>query len=79
MNLDKAIVLVRKGSNQVYNTIPKSRKWLMMNSVVNAIGDCLPGFYIFKCERIKDDHIILCKVGTCTTMQTKAWMTSFLF
>jgi hypothetical protein len=30
-------------------------------------------------EWIKDDYIKLCKVGTCMAMQTKAWMTSFLF
>jgi len=40
----------------------------MMNYVVNATG-----------EWIKDDYIKLCKVGICMAMQTKAWMTFFLF
>jgi hypothetical protein len=51
----------------------------MVNCVVNVIGDCLPGFYMFRSERIRDDYIRLCKAGTCMAMQTKAWMTSFLF
>jgi hypothetical protein len=39
-----------------------------MNYVVDATS-----------ELIKDDYIKLCKVGTCMAMQTKAWMTSFLY
>lgn len=26
-----------------------------------------------------DDYINLCKQGTCMALQTKAWMTNFLF
>jgi len=50
-----------------------------VNCVVNIIGDCLPCFYIFRGDRIRDDYIKLCKTSTCMAMQTKAWMTSFLF
>jgi hypothetical protein len=71
--------LARRGSNQVYNTILKSREWLTGNFVINVVGDCLPGFYIFKGEWIRDDYSRLCKVGTCMAMQTKASMTSFHF
>jgi hypothetical protein len=45
----------------------------------NAAKNFLLGFYIFKGQWIMDDYIILCKACTCMTMQTKAWMTSFLF
>jgi hypothetical protein len=37
------------------------------------------GFYIFQGERIKDDYIKHCKFGTRMVVQTKTWMTSFLF
>jgi hypothetical protein len=37
------------------------------------------GFYIFRGERIKDDYIMHYKPITCMAIQTKAWMTSFLF
>jgi hypothetical protein len=30
-------------------------------------------------ERIKGDYIMHCKPGTCMVIQTKAWMTNFLF
>jgi len=50
-----------------------------MNCVVNATGDFLLGFYICRGQWIMDDNIILCKASTCMTVQTKAWMTSFLF
>jgi len=54
-------------------------EWIMVNYVVNATINYLPGFYIFKGGRIKDDYIKLCKVSTCMAMQTKTWMTFFLF
>jgi hypothetical protein len=63
----------------MYTTIPKSKEWLNVNYVVNVIGTSLPRFYIFKRERIRDDYIQLCKLGTCMAMQSKAWMTTFLF
>ncbi len=51
----------------------------MVNYVDNAKGDYLLGFYIFRCGQIKDDYMRLCKASTCMAMQTKAWMTPFLF
>jgi wobble nucleotide-excising tRNase len=42
---------------QVYNTILKSKEWMIVNCVVNAIRTTLPGFYKFKGERIRDYYI----------------------
>jgi hypothetical protein len=72
------MVLARRGSNVVYSTIPKSREWLTINCVVNVEGGVLPRFYIFKGERLQDDYIKFCKLGTCMAMQNKVSMTSFL-
>jgi hypothetical protein len=33
-----AKVLAKQGSQQVYNTIPKSKEWLIINYVVKASG-----------------------------------------
>jgi hypothetical protein len=74
-----AKVLTKRGSYQLYNTIPKSKEWLTINCVMNAVGGLIPIFYIFRGERIKDDYIKYCKFGTCMVGQTKAWMTNFLF
>jgi hypothetical protein len=62
----------------VYNTILKSRDWLMVNCVVNAIGTSLPRFYIFRGKRIRDDYIQHYKPITYMVMQLKTWMITFL-
>ncbi len=63
----------------MYNTIPKSKEWLIINCVVNAVGITLPRFHIFKRENIRDNYIQICKLRTCMAMQSKAWMITFLF
>jgi hypothetical protein len=71
--------LPRRGFNADYNTIPKSWEWLIVNCAVNAARGVLPSFYIFKGERLKDDYIRFCKLGTCMAMQKRVWMIAFLF
>jgi hypothetical protein len=63
----------------VYNTIPKSREWLIIKCVVNAVGTTLPRFHIFFKKSIRDNYIQICKLRTCMAMQSKAWMITFLF
>jgi hypothetical protein len=75
----KARVLAKQGSHQMYNTIHKSKEWLIINCVINVFGTLVPRFYIFKRERICDDYIQLCKLSISMAMQSKAWMTTFLF
>ncbi len=36
-------VLAKRGSRIVYNTIPKSQKWLMINCAINVDGSVLSG------------------------------------
>jgi hypothetical protein len=71
--------LARKGSNAIYNSIPKSWEWLIVNCVVNAAKSVIPGFYIFKGEKLRDDYIRFCKPCICMAMQKRTWMTTFLF
>jgi hypothetical protein len=42
---------------QVYNTIPKSMEWLIVNYVVNVTRTTLPRFYIFREKKIRNDYI----------------------
>jgi len=63
----------------MYNIIQKSKEWLIVNCVVNATGTTLLGFYIFRREKIHDNYILFCKPRTYMAMQSKAWMTTFLF
>ncbi len=75
----KARVPAKRGSHQVYNTIPKSKEWLIVNYVVNVVGITLLWFYIFRGKTKCDDYVQLCKLRACMAMQLKAWMTTFLF
>jgi hypothetical protein len=58
---------------------------MIVNCVVNAVGGVLPSFYIFKGERIKEDYIQQCKLGSYMAMQKKKMddmlfvQTNFLF
>jgi hypothetical protein len=63
----------------VYNIIPKSKEWLIANYVVSGARTTLLGFYIFRKEMIHEDYIQFCKLGIYMAMQSKAWMTTFLF
>jgi hypothetical protein len=58
-------MLAKIGSQQVYNTIPKSKEWLIITYAINDAWGFLLRFYIFKGERIKDNYIRNCKLGTC--------------
>jgi hypothetical protein len=57
-----ARVLAKRGSQRFYNTIPKLREWMTVNCAINAARGIHPGFYIFKCERIREDYIQECKL-----------------
>jgi hypothetical protein len=50
-----------------------------MCEIVNASGEYIPYFYIFKGKRMKKNYIERCEDGTSMAMQAKAWMTGFLF
>lgn len=60
-----AKVLVKKGSNAIYNTIPKSREWLTINYAINDVIANLLRFYIFKGERLQDNYIKVFKLRSC--------------
>jgi len=51
------MVMARRMSHIVYNIIPKSHEWLIVNCVVNVVRTILLGFYIFQGERMHDDYI----------------------
>jgi hypothetical protein len=49
-----------QGLCDVYNTIPKSWEWLIVNCVVNVGRTTLFVFYIFRGSRMLEDYIKLC-------------------
>jgi hypothetical protein len=46
---------------------------------MNVARGLILRFYILQGEKIRNDYIKHYKFGTCMAIQTKAWMTSFLF
>jgi hypothetical protein len=56
-----------------------SLRMVKYKNVVNAFGDFLLGFFIFKGERIKNDYIRNCKPQTSILMHNKTRMAFFLF
>ncbi len=47
---------------EVYNSIPKSKEWLIINCIANGAGEFMSSFYIFKGDHvICNNYIRLCK------------------
>lgn len=72
-------VLARRGSRNVSYILPKSREWLTILVCVNAIGQSIPSFYLFKGKKHLQNYIARCEPGACMAVQPHAWMTKELF
>ena len=65
-------VLAKKGARTMQTIAPGSRKWITVLSCVNAVGQCLPNFYIFKGVRnTNKNYTILCEEGATQGLQKK--------
>ena len=63
----------------MHRVLPNEREWLTNLTCVNAAGDHIPGFYIFRGKRLRSNYVIHCEDGAAMAMQTKAWMIATLF
>ena len=72
-------VWAKKGSRFVHRVLPNEREWLTNLTCVNAAGDHIPGFYVFRGKRLRSNYVIHYEDGAAMAMQTKAWMTATLF
>ena len=59
--------------------LPNDHEWLTVLTCINAVGDKILGFYIFRVKRMRDNYIRYCEDGAAIAMQTKAWMIQCLF
>ena len=73
------LVWAKKGCKSVHSLIPNNREWLTVLSCISASGDHIPGFYIFKGKRLKENYIVHCESKATQAMQPEGWMTAFLF
>ena len=74
-----AYVLAKTGSRSVHQVIPDEREWLTVLTCINAAGQSIPSFYIFRGKRFRRNYIQHCEEGSTMAMSNKAWMTAFLF
>jgi len=63
--------MARWGLQDVYNTIPNSWEWLIINCVINVASVAFHAFYIFKGSRMWKGYIKLCRLETCMEMYKK--------
>ena len=73
------LVFAQRGSKSVHTIIPNSKEHLTVLLCVNAIGDHVPNFYIFKRKRKSRNYIIRCEPEAVFAMQQNGWMIAFLF
>jgi hypothetical protein len=74
-----AYVLAKRGSHVVHSVIPNKQEWLTVLTCINASGQYIPNFYIFKGMHMRHNYIRRCESGATMAMSRKAWMTGFLF
>ena len=72
------LVFAQRGTRSVHSILPNSKEHLTVLTCVNAVGQFIPNFYIFKGKRNKN-YILKCEPGACMAIQANGWMTAFLF
>jgi len=73
-------VIAKRVCRSIHKVITDYREWITVVSCINARGEALPNFYVFKCKRKTRNY--LKKTGeknAIQVIQIKAWMTCDLF
>ena len=73
-------VFAPRGTRSVHLFTPNDqREWISVLTCINASGEIIPNYYIFKGLRIRRDYIALCEDGATFDMQKKGWVDSYQF
>jgi len=73
-------VIAKRGCRSVHKVTPDHREWITVVSCINARGEALPNFYVFKGKRKTRNYLTKTREkNAAQAMQTKAWMTKDLF
>ena len=72
-------VFAAKGTRSVHSMIPNEREWLSVLTTINANGDTISNFYIFKGIRPRGNYLALCESGATYGMQKKGWVDAYQF
>jgi hypothetical protein len=63
----------------VQTVVPNQREWLSVLFSINVARVAIPPFYIFRGKRFRKNYIQHYEAGATMAMQSRAWMTSYLF
>ena len=67
-------VFTKMGVRGIHQIFPNEREWLSVLSAVNANGESIPNYYIFKEIRKIKKYVALCEEGAMMGKQKKGWM-----
>ena len=70
----QAKVFAKRGERGVHKIIPIERKWLNVLSAINANGETILNYYIFKGVCKLREYTMFCEVGVILGMQKRDWM-----
>ena len=62
-------VFAARGSRNVHTLIPNEREWILVLTAINAHGETMPHYYIFKGIRPRRNYQALCEDGTSFGIQ----------
>jgi hypothetical protein len=54
-------VLAKVGSRNVHPVVPDECKWLIVLTCINAAGESIHNFYIFRGRRFRRNYIEMCE------------------
>ena len=70
----------KNGCKVGHSLIPNVCVWLTILLCISTCRDHIPGFYIIKDKRMKENYVIEhCEDGASIVMQPEGWMNAFLF
>ena len=71
-------VFAAKGTRSVHSMILNEKEWLSVLTTINANGDTISNFYIFKGIRLRSNYQALCESGATYGIQ-KGWVEAYQF
>ena len=72
-------VFASRGTRNVHTITSNEREWISVLTSINANGETIPNYYIFKGMRSARDYLALCENGAIFGMQKRNWVDAYHF
>jgi hypothetical protein len=76
---ERGRVLAKTSARSIHIITPNEREHISMLSCINAAGDSIPNYYVFKSKQYQRAYIAKCEVGARIGIQKNAWRIVHLF